>query len=977
MTYISSKLRLIVLALVAAALACAGLGAGVASAGGFNEYGIESFVAKESTSRAGMHPDFTTKLVFNHTTEEEIMYAKGLTETVSVTLPPGLIGDPGNMPLCSTGDFQHQNCPLDSQVGMVRLRLNESPEEFPPSIAPEEWPPVIQPLYVLQPPNHEMPARLGFWGGPVLPVFLDVSVRTGGDYGVTATARALPAAERIVSATTEIWGEPANPVHNPQRMKIIEAEHCTELGEPGIACLAPGKERPSGLSPSLPFMSNPVGCGSLQLEATAKSYNLPGIFRQDALMSPITGCGSVLFQPSLTVVPSSRVAGAPTGLSAVLRIPQTNDVNLPASSPLKDAKVTLPEGMTISSAAADGLEGCSAAQAGYAPPVSIQAEEASPPMDAKCPEGAKIGLATIVSPDLAQPLHGGIYQRAQGEAPYLNAGEPGQLLGIWLVVDELGLHIKIPGVIQADPTTGRLTTTFSNTPQVPVEEIDLEFKSGPRAPLRNPEACGEYKTEYELTPWSGNPPVRGQAVMSITEGCGAPGFAPTLSAGTTSPVAGGFSPFQFTLQQASGEQNLSQLEATLPPGLVAKLAGVPLCSEPQAASGECPAGSQIGSVLAATGPGTSPLWLPQPGKSPTAVYLGGPYEGAPLSLIVKTPAQAGPFDLGNVIVRATIRIDPNTAQVSVKTDPVPQIIQGIPIQYRTIQVLLDKSGFVLNPTNCEPMSVNATVTSVKGAVAALSNRFQVGDCASLPFKPAMVISTQGKTSKANGASLTVKLVQKPGEANIHKVDLTLPKALPARLTTLQKACTETQFATNPAGCPPGSFIGTAKAFTPILSVPLTGPAILVSHGGAAFPDVVFLLQANERGADIRIDLDGKTEIKKGITYSRFETVPDAPISSFETNLPQGPHSVLAANANLCTTKPTTPTQLTGQNGTTINQNTKVTVTGCPKTKTLTRAQKLALALKTCHKKPKGAKRASCERQARKKYAPIKKKAKKK
>ncbi len=245
---------------------------------------------------------------------------------------------------------------------------------------------------------------------------------------------------------------------------------------------------------------------------------------------------------------------------------------------------------------------------------------------------------------------------------------------------------------------------------------------------------------------------------------------------------------------------------------------------------------------------------------------------------------------------------------------------------------MNRAGFTFNPTSCEPMSVGGEETSTLNQTVGLSNRFQVGGCQGLPFKPAMAISTQGKTSKAGGASLTVKVSQKPGEADIHKVALTLPRVLPARLTTLQQACTEAQFAANPAGCPAGSFIGTAKAITPILSVPLAGPAILVSHGGAAFPDVVFLLQANERGANIRVDLDGKTDIKKGVTYSRFETVPDAPITSFETNLPQGPHSVLAATGNLCTTKLAIPTQLVGQNGAMLTQSTKVAVTGCKKAK---------------------------------------------
>ncbi|HEY2536653.1 MAG TPA: hypothetical protein VGI24_06695, partial [Solirubrobacteraceae bacterium] len=297
---------------------------------------------------------------------------------------------------------------------------------------------------------------------------------------------------------------------------------------------------------------------------------------------------------------------------------------------------------------------------------------------------------------------------------------------------------------------------------------------------------------------------------------------------------------------------------------------------------------------------------------------------------------------------------------------------------RSVSLNMNRAGFTFNPTSCEPLGITGQETSTLGQSVGLSSRFQVGGCQGLPFKPAMTISTQGKTSKASGASLTVKVSQQPGEADIHKVDLTLPSVLPARLTTLQQACTEAQFNANPAGCPPGSFIGTAKALTPILNTPLMGPAILVSHGGAAFPDVVFLLQANERGADIRVDLDGKTDIKKGITYSRFETVPDAPITSFEAILPQGPHSVLAATANLCTSKLSIPTELTGQNGALVKQNTKVTVTGCPKTKVLTRAQKLGLALKACHKKPKGKKRQACERAARKKYGPVaKRKGKKK
>ena len=398
------------------------------------------------------------------------------------------------------------------------------------------------------------------------------------------------------------------------------------------------------------------------------------------------------------------------------------------------------------------------------------------------------------------------------------------------------------------------------------------------------------------------------------------------------------------------------------------------------------------------GSGPHPYWV-KGGR----VYLTGPYNGGPFGLSIVVPTSAGPFTLtgnagfGREVVRASIRVNPATAQITVVSDPLPTILQGIPLQIRTINVTIDRQDFMFNPTNCEPLSVTATITSTQSTAANLSSPVQATNCKTLPFKPSFTASTAGKTSKAGGASLVVKVAQRPGEANIRKVDLQLPLALPARLTTLQKACTAAQFTANPAGCPEASDIGTATAITPILSVPVTGPAYLVSHGGAAFPDVEFVLQ----GEGVEIVLDGGTDIKKGITYSKFETVPDAPISTFETVLPQGPHSALAANANLCApTKTVTvkkrvtihrhghtkhvlrtvtqqvpaplamPTTITGQNGGVLTQTTTIEVTGCAKAKpSPTRAQLLAQALKACKKKPKGAKRKTCEAQAHKKYGP--------
>jgi hypothetical protein len=367
-------------------------------------------------------------------------------------------------------------------------------------------------------------------------------------------------------------------------------------------------------------------------------------------------------------------------------------------------------------------------------------------------------------------------------------------------------------------------------------------------------------------------------------------------------------------------------------------------------------------------------------------YFAGPYEGAPFSLVIVTPALAGPFDFGTVVVRAGLFISPNTAQVTVKSDPFPRILDGVPLDIRSIDVDMNRSQFTFNPTSCAAMAVTGEESSTAGSTAVLSDRFQAGGCATLPFNPSFTASTSGQASRADGASLNVKLVASPGEANVGKVDVQLPSQLPSRLTTLRKACTEAQFNTNPAGCPAASDVATATVHTPILNVPLTGPAYFVSYGGAAFPELVLVLQ----GENVTIDLVGNTDIKGAVTYSRFEAVPDAPCTSFELNAPQGPYSILGANLpasakySLCGQNLTMPTVLTGQNGAVVKQTTKLGITGCPPTrakvvkKALTRGQKLTAALKVCRTKDRGKskakrrKRATCEKAARRQYGPVEK-----
>ena len=539
--------------------------------------------------------------------------------------------------------------------------------------------------------------------------------------------------------------------------------------------------------------------------------------------------------------------------------------------------------------------------------------------------------------------------------------------------------VKLEGRGMINQQTGQLTTTFAGLPQLPFSDFKLIFNSGERAALANPRNCGTVATSMDLTPWSTpyTPDATISSPFDVKFGLGgsesecgaAPQFNPTFTAGVSTNQAGGFSPFTLSFGRSDTDDFLSGLQVTLPPGLLAMISSVSTCGEPQAAEGTCSAASEIGEASAYIGPGGDP-YLANGGK----VYLTGPYKGAPYGLSVVVPAKAGPFTLsgtsgrGTDVVRAAITVNPQTGAATVTSDPLPTETDGIPDQIRQINTTIGTNGaFSFNPTSCEKLAVNATLTSVSNLTATRSSGFQDTNCAALKFKPSFTVSTDGATSKSRGAALDVKVTTKQGpgtpegqqESNIHKVDVQLPIDLPSRLTTLQKACTEQQFAANPAGCPEGAFVGFAVAHTPVLPLPLEGPAILVSHGGAAFPDLVLVLQGN----GVVVDLTGDTDIKKGVTYSKFETVPDAPISSFDLKLPEGSHSVLGSyipsgGYNFCsvlktvtkhvtkrihgkTTKVTEkvkttgtatltmPTTITAQDGAVMKQTTKIAVTGCP------------------------------------------------
>jgi len=591
----------------------------------------------------------------------------------------------------------------------------------------------------------------------------------------------------------------------------------------------------------------------------------------------------------------------------------------------------------------------------------------------------------IQTPLLASPLQGPVYLAEQDRNPFSS------LLAIYIAAEGEGARVKLAGHVEADPLTGQLKTTFHENPQLPFDELRLRLFGGPQGVLATPPACGSYTSEASLSPWDGLGASALSEQFEILMGAGGgacpPGgalpFNPAMSAGTVANQAGGFSPFTFSLSRNDGEQRFAGASVTMPPGLEGVLTGVPLCGEEQANAGTCGAQSQIGQASVSAGVGPEPV-----GIAGGRVYLTGPYNGGPFGLSIVVPAVAGPFDLGDVVVRASIRVDPHTAQITVLSDPLPQMVDsvegrhsGIPADLRSIAVAIDRPGFTFNPTDCEALSVGATVTGVlpgaaPGTSVGLAGPFHAVNCGALKFEPSVTLSTPAKASKLNGAALTFRVAypRLPGgrmgalgaQSWLREAKFELPKQLPARLGTIQQACLARAFETNRSACPAHSIIGHAVVHTPVLPVPLQGPVYFVSYGGAAFPDAVLVLD----GYGVHIELHGNTFIdsKTGVTSATFKSTPDVPFESIEVTLPQGPYSEFGANLggsyDFCGRKLVMPTEFQAQNGLEIVKNTPVTVTGCGKP--LTNKQKLAAALRAC-KRRHGRKRASCEQAARARY----------
>jgi hypothetical protein len=901
-------------------------------------------------TQAGGHPQALTVTLEVAGEELEIPDPKGTVlanfptrdpKDIVTDLPAGLLGDPQAVPRCPLRQILDSGtpCPSSTQIGVVVLHV------FGGST-------LMGPIVNLTPEAGQS-AEFGLENESKFTYVLTAHVvRIGSSYGLTVVSNEIPMTN-LVGAELTFWGVPADPSHDPQRGLLCSAE--------GNSFGCSGDGEPSSLAP-VPFLTLPTGCSSGPETTTirADSWEEPGAYTEaQATLPGATGCNKLQFDPAIETLPDKLGADEPVGLGVNLKVPQVENPEQPATPQLHNLVVTLPEGLSVSPGIVDGIQACNEFGAeginfegALSEEIGLNEEPQLAP--GHCPDASIVGTAEAETPLLPVPVKGHVYLARPGcggrrQHPcterdaldgnlyqlYLELGGTGSLA-------DTGVNLKIRLKTKADPATGQLTTVTENIAQLPFNELRVRLNGGPRAPLDNPAACGPAVTTTDFTPWSapgvtpeglfvaGTPDAAPSSFYEVGGCSNPPPLNPGFSAGTVTPQAGQFTAFTLNLSRQDREQYVKGIQVHTPAGLLGMLSSVPLCGEAEAEAGTCGEASKIGTTRVASGAGSHPFEIEG------TLYLTGPYHGAPFGLSIVTHAVAGPFNLGVVVVRARIDVDPETSELTITTDEsgpraIPQILDGVPLRLQRVTVNVNRPNFMFNPTNCGAQQITAKVSGSQNATASVSSPFAVGGCRSLGFQPSFKVSTSGHTSRAKGASLDAKVSYPAGsmgsQANIARVKVDLPRQLPSRLTTLQKACPAATFNANPAACPAASVVGIARAHTPLLPVGLAGPAYFVSHGGEAFPSLIIVLQ----GDGVRVDLTGTTFISKaGITSSTFKTVPDVPVGSFELYLPQGKFSALAANGNLCKSqsKLKMPTEFVAQNGLVIKKVTKIQVTGC-------------------------------------------------
>jgi hypothetical protein len=858
---------------IAKSIAVAAVLAGVCAPSAFAAFGVDdnNFVAEvrkshtpgELETRAGATPvDGVTDFTFNTTGALGVDIAPDENvRNIRVDLPPGLISNPQATPLCDKSEPSDDptTCPDNTKIGKVALTV----------AAVGMLSTINADVYNIQPRAGQVSlfsfqttaGRTDIVGG----------VRDTTDYGLFFTITDVPQVANIVRSVLTFYGVPQD-----------------QNGAGGTRA---------------PFIRLPTACLGVQTtKLTVTSWQGHTDTAEDTTPVGAQDCPAIPFQPQIAVKPSSTQRDAPVGATVDIAVPWEDDPDKPASSHVKTAVVTLPPGMTISPSAANGLEACSDDQFGQGTHNTIA-----------CPAASKVGTAEIQTPVLGDSLKGSVYLgRPLADNPYR----------LFVVADGFGLSVRLKGTVTPDPVTGQLKTTFADTPQVPFSHFILKLNPGPNATLASPLQCGDAATTSAITPYSGNADATpGSSYTVDLDGNGTP-CPPTpfnlgFTAGTSNLLAGAFTPFSLTVSRDDGQQFLGGLTVTQPPGLLGVIQSVPLCDEALAAAGTCPEASRVGTSTVASGPGSAPFSLSGP------VYLAGPYGGGPVSLVIAIRAIAGPFDLGTVVVRAAIKVDPSDSHLTIETPSLPTILQGIPLRLRSVNVSIDRASFLFNATNCDAHAVGATLKSSDGATQDVSAPYQPTGCDGLPYAPKMTAVTSA-AKRGAPAGLTVNLSQAPGEANTKSVSVKLPSQLGARLSTINLACPEATFKADPKTCAAGSKVGTVSAVTPVLAQPLGGTVYLAAHRPPNLPTLEAVLE----GSGITVDLSGKLNLSNGIT-STFDTVPDVPITSFKLALPpSASNSALQATADLCAAPLPLIATINGQNGKKVDVNSVVEVSGC-------------------------------------------------
>jgi uncharacterized repeat protein (TIGR01451 family) len=858
-------------------------------------------------TQAGGHPHvFTVNLNLSTQMHGRVIAGTdGGVRDTNTYLPHGMIVNPTATPRrCGEVEMEAYACPANTQIGVSNVLSSIGS----PALIP-------QPVYNLEPAPGKA-SNFGFVA-VVYPVHIEGGIRPG-NYTEMAETRGIPdlQSKPVMGFQLLLWGDPSAPSFDYARVSVYGdcAESPCPVPEADVAAL-----------------SMPTSClETPEGEAEAFSWehlNGPAVKRSDVMRDAngnevgITGCAGVEFKPTLKARPTTNVADSPSGLEADLEVPQTSSLSQRSTAHLRKAEVTLPEGLVINPAGANGLSGCSSAQVGIDNATGVPNGN-----EPACPASSRIGSVEVDSPLVDHPLPGSVYAATPHDNPF------NSLLAIYAVIEDprAGLLIKLPGHVVPDPNTGRLVTTFDNNPQLPFSHFKLNFFGGAHGVLRTPSTCGNYATTSSITPWSApdsGPPATWKdeyAISSPPSGgsCGASlPNNPSLDAGVVSPVASKYTPFVLHLRRGDGTQPISSFKTTLPPGLTGRLAGTAECSDAaiataaaktgaqEQASPSCPASSHLGSVVAGAGAGPSPYY------AHGDAYLAGPYKGAPLSLAVITPAVAGPYDLGTIVVRAALRVNGATGQITAESDPIPSILQGIPLDVRSIDLELDRPNFTLTGTSCDPSAFEGSALSTLGQIAPLTARYQLGECQGLAFKPKLGIRLFGSTTRGGHPALKGTVTMPAGGANIAEASVALPHSEFLDQSHIGTVCTRVQFAEgdgNGSNCPPASIYGTATATSPLVDYTLQGNVYLRSSTNK-LPDLVVALHGPP-AQPIAVDAVARIDSVNGGIRSTFEGVPDLPVSSFVLSMQGGKKGLLQNSANICKATNKATALIAAQNG---------------------------------------------------------------